>query len=141
MNVRYRVTLNDKERQQLQQLLIGGRSQVREVKHAQILLAAAQGATEEEIAKAVRSSAATIYRTKRSFVEAGLDAALHEAQRPGAQRKLSDKEEALLIATGSPQLILKFRNDKFSIGFQDARHLRLITVAISIFGSDGRPLS
>jgi hypothetical protein len=54
MNVRYRVTLNDKERQQLQQLLIGGRSQVREVKRAPILLAAAQGATEEEIAKAVR---------------------------------------------------------------------------------------
>lgn len=99
MNVRYRVMLNEEERAQLQELLARGRSQVREVKRAQILLAAAEGATEQEIANAVRSSAATIYRTKRSFVEEGLDAALHEAHRPGGQRKLSGKEEALLIAT------------------------------------------
>lgn len=99
MNVRYRVTLSEQERTQLQELLSGGRSQVREVKRAQILLAAAEGVTEEEIAKAVRTSATTIYRTKRSFVEEGLDAALHEAQHPGGHRKLSDKEEALLIAT------------------------------------------
>lgn len=99
MNVRYRVTLNEKERTQLLELLSGGRAQVREVKRAQILLAAAEEATEEEIAKAVHTSAATIYRTKRSFVEEGLDVALHEAQRPGGGRKLSGKEEALLIAT------------------------------------------
>jgi transposase len=99
MNVRYRVTLSEKERTQLQQLLGKGRSSVREVKRAQILLAAAEGATEDEIAKAVHTSAATIYRTKRSFVEEGLDVALHEAQRPGGRRKLSGKEQALLIAT------------------------------------------
>jgi transposase len=72
---------------------------VREVKRAQILLAAAEGAPEEQIAKTVRTSTATIYRVKRSFVEEGLDAALHEAHRPGGQRKLSGKEEALLVAT------------------------------------------
>jgi transposase len=99
MNVRYHVTLNEEERTQLQELLRKGRAQVRQVKRAQILLAAAEGATEEEIAKAVHTSAATIYRTKRSFVEEGLDVALHEAHRPGGQRKLSGKEEALLIAT------------------------------------------
>ncbi len=99
MNVRYRVTLSEKERTQLQELLSKGRAQVREVKRAQILLAAAEGATEQAIVKAVRTSAATIYRTKRSFIEEGLDVALHEAQRPGGHRKLSGKEEALLIAT------------------------------------------
>jgi len=41
----------------------------------------------------------TVYRTKRRFVEMGLEAALNEQARPGAQRKLSGKEEALLIAT------------------------------------------
>ena len=41
----------------------------------------------------------TVYRTKRRFVEGNLELALVEAPRPGAQRKLSGKEEALLIAT------------------------------------------
>lgn len=99
MNIRYRVTLSDAEQAQLQALLSAGRSCVREVKRAQILLAAAEGQTEQHIAKAVRTSVATIYRLKRSFVEDGFDAALHEAPRPGGCRKLSGKEEALLIAT------------------------------------------
>lgn len=36
---------------------------------------------------------------KRCFVEEGLESALHDASRPGGARKLSGKEEALLIAT------------------------------------------
>lgn len=99
MNIRYRVTLSEAEQVQLEGMLSGGRPRAREVKRAQILLAAAEGQTEERIAETVRTSAATIYRVKRSFVEDGLDAALHEAHRPGGERKLSGKEEALLIAT------------------------------------------
>jgi hypothetical protein len=99
MHIRYRVTLSEEERTRLQGLLTGGCSPVREIKRAQILLAAAEDATEEEIARIVRTSAATIYRTKRSFVEEGWEAALREAQRPGGRRKLTGKEEALLIAT------------------------------------------
>jgi hypothetical protein len=41
----------------------------------------------------------TVYRTKRRFVEGNLDQALHEEPRPGATRKLSAQEEALLVAT------------------------------------------
>src|SRR3984893_18232716 len=41
----------------------------------------------------------TVYRTKRRFVEGNLQAALIEEPRPGAERKLSGKEEALLVAT------------------------------------------
>jgi hypothetical protein len=40
-----------------------------------------------------------VYRTKRRFVLGNLEAALNEAPRPGARRKLSGKEEALLVAT------------------------------------------
>lgn len=40
-----------------------------------------------------------MYRTKRRFVELGLEAALHDAPRRGGDRKLSGKEEALLVAT------------------------------------------
>ena len=41
----------------------------------------------------------TVYRTKRCFVLGNLEAALREEPRPGADRKLSSKEEALLVAT------------------------------------------
>jgi len=39
-----------------------------------------------------------VYRTKRRFVEEGLEPALSEQPRAGAERKLSGNEEALLIA-------------------------------------------
>lgn len=99
MNVRYRVTLCDQERTALETLVARGRPKVREVKRAQILLAADTGQLEASIAANVGASAATIYRTKRRFVEEGLDAALRDAPRPGGRRKLSGKETALLIAT------------------------------------------
>ena len=41
----------------------------------------------------------TVYRTKRRFVEGNLERALSDEPRPGAERKLSGKEEALLVAT------------------------------------------
>ncbi len=40
-----------------------------------------------------------MYRTKRRFVLGNLAAALSEEPRPGAKRKLSSKEQALLVAT------------------------------------------
>lgn len=40
-----------------------------------------------------------MYRTKRRFVEGSLGRALSEEPRPGAERKLTGKEEALLVAT------------------------------------------
>ena len=41
----------------------------------------------------------TVYRTKRRFVLGNLEAARSEEPRPGAKRKLSGKEQALLVAT------------------------------------------
>jgi hypothetical protein len=46
----------------------------------------------------LRASGSIIYRTKRRFVEANLEGALSEEPRPGVERKLSGKEEALLVA-------------------------------------------
>jgi hypothetical protein len=40
-----------------------------------------------------------VYRTKRRFVEGNLHRALSEEPRPGAERKLTGKQEALLVAT------------------------------------------
>src|SRR3989475_11499964 len=99
MNVRYRVELSQTERHELKTLLSGGKHASRKLKRAQILLAADTGAGDEEIARSVGVGGSTVYRTKRRFVVSNLEAALSEEPRPGADRKLSGKEEALLVAT------------------------------------------
>jgi len=99
MNVRYRITLTSEEREQLWSLVQSGKGRFRRLKRAQILLAAASGSSDAAIAKNVAVGASTVYRTKRRFVEEGLEAALSEEPRPGADRKLAAKEEALLVAT------------------------------------------
>lgn len=99
MNVRYRVELSQAERDELTALLSGGQHAARKLKRAQILLAADVGVSDEDIAISVAVGGSTVYRTKRRFVEGNLAAALSEEPRPGATRKLTGKEEALLVAT------------------------------------------
>ena len=99
MNVRYRVELSQAERSELTALLSGGKHAARKLKRAQILLAADAGASDEDIATSVGVGGSTVYRTKRRFVMGNLEGALSEEPRPGAVRKLSGKEEALLVAT------------------------------------------
>jgi len=70
-------------------LLSGGKHAARKLKRAQILLAADAGASDEAIAIGVAVGGSTVYRTKRRFVEANLEAALSEEPRRGADRKLS----------------------------------------------------
>jgi transposase len=99
MHVRYRVELEESERQQLEALVAGGTRGVRTVKRAQILLAAAAGCADEEIADTLRVGTSTVYRTKRRFVDESLEWALAEKPRPGGKRRLAARKEALLIAT------------------------------------------
>src|SRR5712675_1526184 len=99
MNVRYRVELSQAERCELTAMLSKGKRAPRKLKRAQILLAADAGRSDEEIARAVAVGGSIVYRTKRRFVEGNLERALSEDLRPGAERKLTGKEEALLVAT------------------------------------------
>lgn len=99
MNIRYHVELTEAERRELNGLVSGGRRPARKLKRAQILLAADAGLSDEVIAAGVVVGGSTVYRTKRRLVESGLEAALNEEPRPGAERKLTGKQEALLIAT------------------------------------------
>src|SRR5271165_5147036 len=83
MNIRYRVTLTQYERDELGTLLSGGQQAARKLKRAQILLAADAGVSDEEIAVNVGVGGSTVYRTKRRFVEGNLERALSEEPRPG----------------------------------------------------------
>ena len=62
---------------------------------------------------------ATVGRIRQRFVEGNLARALNEDPRPGAQRKLDDKQEAFLIATacstppaGRPKWTLQMLADR-----------------------------
>jgi len=98
MNIRYVVELTEEERGELKALVASGCKQVRKVKRAQVLLAADAGASDIEISRTVSVGTSTVYRTKQRFVESCLELALNDLSRPGARRKLSGKEEALLVA-------------------------------------------
>lgn len=80
-------------------MLSGGKHAARKLKRAQTLLAADAGVADEQVARSVSVGGSTVYRTKRRFVEGNLDLALSPEARPGATRKLSGKETALLVAT------------------------------------------
>jgi transposase len=95
---RYVVELKAAERQELEGLLNKGKLSVRKVKRAQILLAAAKGQIDEQIAATLGVHVHTIERTRKRFVQGGLDKALNEDPRPGGQMKLDDKGEAVLVA-------------------------------------------
>ena len=99
VNIKYRVDLSQEEREELEGMLKGGKLAARKLVRAQILLAADKGISDEGIAGTLRVSGSTVYRTKRRFVEGNLDGALSDEPRPGAGRKLSIKETALLAAT------------------------------------------
>jgi len=94
---KYLVTLDDDERQQLEDLLHSGTHATRKVTRARILLKAAKGIEDSAIAAALSVGRATVERTRRLFVEEGLGA-LEERPRPGTLPKLDAKAQARLIA-------------------------------------------
>lgn len=96
---RYIVTLTPEEKFELRKLTSQGKLAVRKMKRAQILLAADNGQKDETIAEILRVSLSTIHRTRQKFVEGGIEVALKERPRPGGNKKLDSKAEALLVAT------------------------------------------
>lgn len=99
MNVKYIIELNDDERHELHEMIRVGTHSARKLRRARTLLLADDGKQTSEIAEALCTNTSNVYRTKRRFVEGGLEHALTENRRPGACRKLDGTEEALLIAT------------------------------------------
>lgn len=94
----YHVTLTNDEREQLLAMTKRGKVAARQVNRAHILLHAHAGATDDVMAYALHLGTATVERTRKRFVEEGLEAALAERPRPGGRRKLEGKSEAFLIA-------------------------------------------
>ena len=95
----YVVRLTTEERSQLNRRTVQGRIKVRQYKRIQILLLADEnhangGKSDKEIAGQVGVSLATIERTRRRYVEQGLEAALHEQPRSGRPTTISGEARA-----------------------------------------------
>lgn len=95
---KYVVTLSEVQREEVVRLTRSGKSSARMVARAHILAKADEGWTNTRIAEALHVTQGTVCRTKRRFVEAGLEDALSERPRPGRPPKLDERGEAHLIA-------------------------------------------
>lgn len=95
---KYIVSLSDEERSQLRELVRKGKVSARRLNRAHILLQADAQTPDRAIAASLHVGTATVERTRKRFVEEGLEAALGEGPWPGGVRKLNDKQEAHLIA-------------------------------------------
>jgi transposase len=94
----FRVVLSTDERMRLTAFTTTGVASARELRRARILLLAAEGQRDAEVARAVGCCAATVARVRRRHVEEGVAAALHDRTRPGATPLLDGKAEATLVA-------------------------------------------
>jgi transposase len=102
----YRVELSEENRVRLLLLIRQGSAPARVVRRAHTLLRSSEGACDHEIAAALHVNRTTVQRTRERFSHGGLDAALYESARPGAEPKLDGKAEAFLVAlacTEAPQ--------------------------------------
>jgi transposase len=98
MSDKYIVDLRAAEHEYLGGLLKHGKSSARKIARAHMLLQAAEGLSDAEIADTLRVGLSTIHRTRQRFVEAGVEYALSERRRRGVRPKLEGKQEAFLVA-------------------------------------------
>lgn len=99
MKSKCRVQLEGSERSELLEIVKKGKHSSRKVRRAQTLLLADEGQTDEGISKTLKTSRSTVERTRKQFVEEGLEATLSERSRSGRPPKLDAKAEATLVAT------------------------------------------
>jgi len=95
---KYLVDLTEEERGYLLNLINKGKPAARRVARAHVLLRAAEGATDDEIAQAFHLGVSTVHRTRQRFVDEGLLPALSERRRPGQRPALTGKQAVFLVA-------------------------------------------
>ena len=99
----YIVDLTQEERTELLEFITSGKQAGRKLNRARILLLADEGKTDKEIAAALHTGIATVQRTRQRFVAGNLDGALNERRRPGGQKRLDEKGEAVLESLARSQ--------------------------------------
>jgi transposase len=100
------VSLTDEQQRRLYRLTHSGRESAQKINRARILLKAAAGESDAQIAAALDVGLATVERSRRRFARGGIDAALERKAQPSRpqKRRLDGEGEAKLImlACGTP---------------------------------------
>lgn len=96
---KYHVRLTDEEKAELQAMVHKGARPARKLVRARVLLKAHAGWKDARIAEALDIGRATVERTRKRFVEGGMEKALNEDPRPGGKVKVDGKAQAVVIAT------------------------------------------
>jgi len=123
MNTKYKVVLNEEQRQHLEKITSSGRVPARQMKRAQILLKSDVQPTwsYEQIMEAFDVSAVTIAAVRKAFAEQGLEVAL-QRKKPDREyeHRLDGEGEAHLIAlacseppSGRKRWSLRLLQDRF----------------------------
>jgi transposase len=109
MPKKYRVALTPEQRAELQRMVTVGKTAVRTVLHARILLLVdagegAPGNTDEAVVAALGTSLSTVSRVRQRFAERGLAATQRRKRKPAPPLKMDGVQEArlLALACGSP---------------------------------------
>lgn len=109
--VKYKVTLTEQEREDLQAVVKVGKSAARKINHARILLLADEselgpGKKDTAIVDALGTSVRTVERVRKRFVEEGFDQAVNpkpQPKRPGKVKIQGKVEEKLIeLACSDP---------------------------------------
>lgn len=93
------LTITDEERERLQSLVHGSRSQPMLARRARVVLACAEGLDNKAVAKKLRCSLGMVGKWRARFLKTRLEG-LYDEPRPGAPRKVGDDQiEAVVIQT------------------------------------------
>jgi transposase len=95
---KYIVALTDDEHTTLDRLVKTGKVSARTRTRAQVLLAAADGLPDTQIAAALRCGVRTVERIRERFVTEGFERSLTDLPRATVPPKLDGKQEAFLVA-------------------------------------------
>ncbi len=98
INEKYVVELTPDEKSELRRMTTIGRESSRKFRRAHTLLLSDAGKTDKEIREILGVSLPTIERTRKRYVEGGLDLGLNENPRIGRPLKVDGKVEAHMVA-------------------------------------------
>lgn len=98
MLIKYRVDLTEEEQGRLLGLIGKGKHGARTLARARVLLKSNEGLKDDAVAAALNVGVATVGRIRQRFVEGGLERALKDGPRPGAEPKLNERQCARVIA-------------------------------------------
>jgi putative transposase len=92
------VSLNEKERKMLQELISKGKEKARALTRCRVLLLADKGETDSKIIEALGTVRNTVRQVRQRYVKEGINAAIYERPRSGAPNKFSGRQMARITA-------------------------------------------